>query len=90
MVCGLYMYRINYSAKVFKLDLSSLPLGTLRKAQQMLSYATEINNPKGDIEGASEDEPEIHGIDPKHKGKEKHEWSTKRRTDLAKRSSKHA
>ena len=56
----------------------------------MLSYATEINDPKGDIEGASEDEPEIHGIDPKHKGKEKLEWSTKRRTDLAKRSSKHA
>lgn len=56
----------------------------------MLSYATEINDPEGDIEGASEDEPEIHDIDPKHKGKEKFEWSTKRRTDLAKRSSKHA
>lgn len=73
--------------------MDSLPLGTLRKAQRVLAHArvdihSEDGGPSG--EDGSEDETEAHGLDTKGKQKEKPEWSTKPRTDLAKRSSKHA
>ena len=69
-----------------------MPLGTLRKAQRVLAHArvdshSEDGSPDED---SSEDETRAHGLDTNDKQKEKPEWSTKPRTDLAKRSNKHA
>ncbi|KIM85149.1 hypothetical protein PILCRDRAFT_350214 [Piloderma croceum F 1598] len=74
-------------------DLDSLPLGTLRKAQRVLAHArVNIHSEDGGSSGedGSEDETGAHGLDTEGKQKEKPEWSTKPRIDLAKRSSKHA
>jgi len=76
-----------------KIDLSSLPLGTLRKAQRALVHAKSIGDSEDDssMQGASDVKGlEARDIDLKGKQKEKPEWSTKPRTDLVKRSNKHA
>lgn len=73
--------------------MDNLPLGALRKAQRALAHTKAANYPEGDI-SSSEDESEAESgarsLNMKGKQKEIPEWSTKPRTDLAKRSSKHA
>lgn len=73
----------------FRTDLSSLPLGALRKAQRTLALAQAVSDSEDDNESSegeiSEGEPDVKG-----KQKDKPEWNTNRRDDLAKRSSKHA
>ena len=73
--------------------MQDLPLGALRRAQHLLSQA----EPDSDSENESDDDGESGGddekpttLDMKGKGKEKVEWSIKPRTDISKRSSKHA
>lgn len=68
--------------------LQDIPLGALRKAQQVLSRAQPDTDDESKSEAGSDDEPE----QATHKGKEveKVKWSTTPRKDIAKRSSKHA
>ncbi|PPQ62840.1 hypothetical protein CVT24_000534 [Panaeolus cyanescens] len=68
-------------------DLQDIPLGALRKAQQVLSRA-QPDSDDSESESDSDDEPEE--ITGKGKAKEKVEWSTAPRKDIAKRSNKHA
>lgn len=75
------------------LDLSSLPLGALRKAQHALANAKPVSESE-DSDSSSEDgsagEDDARPVDLKRKEKEKPEWSLKPRKDLAKRPNKHA
>ncbi|KAJ3823597.1 hypothetical protein EV361DRAFT_888495 [Lentinula raphanica] len=69
------------SLKTLETDLSSLPMGTLRRAQRMLKVE--------DVSDASDSESELsdesnEDIAPKP------EWSLKPRTDISKRKNKHA
>lgn len=75
----------------FTADLSNIPLGALRKVQHALSQAEAVDE-SGDEDSDSEQHSEDDVPPPRLKGedKAKPEWNTKRRTDLAKRSSKHA
>ncbi|KAF5385210.1 hypothetical protein D9615_001491 [Tricholomella constricta] len=68
-------------------DLSGLPLGALRKAQNMLLRA-EVDSDGSKESESDVDEPEP--VSAKGKEKEKREWSLKPRKDLAKRANKHA
>lgn len=70
-------------------DLSSLPLGMLRKAQMTLELAQTISDSEGDNE-SSESEKSEGESDTKGKQRERLEWNTNPRRDIAKRSSKHA
>ncbi|KAG6857526.1 hypothetical protein H0H87_000125 [Tephrocybe sp. NHM501043] len=73
-------------------DLSSLPLGALRKAQSMLAQA-EVGMESEDSEEEEEEEaPEQEFASMSEKGKkaEKVEWSLKPRKEIAKRANKHA
>lgn len=74
-----------------KLDLSSLPLGALRKAQHALAYAEAVSE-SDDNHSLAEDESEddTRPVGLKEKQMEKPEWSLKPRKDLAKRANKHA
>ncbi|KAG5647949.1 hypothetical protein DXG03_006983 [Asterophora parasitica] len=73
--------------KTLQDDLYGLPLGALRKAQNMLSQA-EVDSEDSD-ESENENE-ESEPVSAKGKEKEKPEWSIKPRTDIAKRANKHA
>ena len=82
----------NWKTKRFDIiDLSDLPLGTLRKAQDMFHRATMDSSEASDSDeeaGESDHMPEVSVS--KRETKAKPEWSTKPRRDIAKRSSKHA
>ncbi|KIY53375.1 DUF947-domain-containing protein, partial [Fistulina hepatica ATCC 64428] len=71
----------------FILYMSSIPLGALRKAQKALQ-----NRQADDSEDAEDSESDSGSDVPSAKGKEKRgpEWSAKPRSDIGKRSSKHA
>ncbi|RDB29646.1 rRNA biogenesis protein RRP36 [Hypsizygus marmoreus] len=71
-------------------DLSGLPLGALRKAQHVLKNATIDSDGSDESEGENESDEEPNASSSKGKEKAKPEWSIKPRTDIAKRSSKHA
>lgn len=80
-------------------DLASLPLGTLRKAQRVLAQASAFEPSDDDSEeGDGEDEPEEESepdqftsrADPKGKGKEKEEGPKSIKAKIPKRSNKHA
>ena len=68
-------------------DLENFPLGALRQAQH-LAEAESGSDSEKDSDIDSEAEPEAHDI--KGKMKERVEWSAKPRTDISKRSNKHA
>uniref|UniRef100_A0A8H7Y7Y7 rRNA biogenesis protein RRP36 n=1 Tax=Psilocybe cubensis TaxID=181762 RepID=A0A8H7Y7Y7_PSICU len=82
------------SAYLLISDLQNLPLGALRRAQRILSQAEPESD--SDSEADSERISSNSGSETyntKGKGKEKGqkvEWSAKPRTDITKRSSKHA
>lgn len=79
--------------KILCADLQDFPLGALRQAQHVLHLAeAESESDSGEDSGInSEAGPEVHDIIGKRKEKvEKVEWSAKPRTDISKRSSKHA
>lgn len=61
-------------------------MGALRKAQRALAKANADSDSEDE---SSSDEASENQHVPTSKGKEK-EWSTKPRTDIAKRSNKHA
>jgi len=71
-------------------DLESFPLGALRQAQHVLHLAEAESGSDSEKDSSvdSEVEPEVHDI--KGKRKERVEWSAKPRTDISKRSNKHA
>ncbi|OAX38762.1 DUF947-domain-containing protein [Rhizopogon vinicolor AM-OR11-026] len=77
-------------------DLSSLPLGMLRKAQRTLAQARALSdsesesNASSENSSASDDDEPPRSTTAKGKGREKLERDPKIRKDLAKRSSKHA
>ncbi|TFK41202.1 hypothetical protein BDQ12DRAFT_733513 [Crucibulum laeve] len=73
-------------------DLSGLPLGALRRAQHAVIQAEGMSDSESDSDEDSESGSESEGQSSKgkEKQKEKVDWSAKRRTDIAKRSSKHA
>ncbi|OJA17160.1 hypothetical protein AZE42_00197 [Rhizopogon vesiculosus] len=77
-------------------DLSSLPLGMLRKAQRTLAQARALSdsesesNASSENTSASDDDEPPRSTTAKGKDKEKLERDPKIRKDLAKRSSKHA
>jgi len=84
----------NYPLSRPTIDLASLPLGALRRAQRALARAQAEENPSD-----SEDDSSESGSEPEQvsaKGKEsnpnahKPEWSNKPRTDIAKRGNKNA
>lgn len=68
------------------IDLLSLPLGALKKAQRTLVQATAISDSDSDQSEWSDEEH----TSSKAKEKAKPEWSTRPRPDLAKRANKHA
>ncbi|KAJ3516250.1 hypothetical protein NLJ89_g1241 [Agrocybe chaxingu] len=76
--------------KTLQNNLQDLPLGALRRAQQLLSRAPEGDSDSAsdsdEGSGAEEDIPEVHDV----KAKERVEWSIKPRNDISKRSNKHA
>ncbi|KAF8168144.1 hypothetical protein B0H34DRAFT_48463 [Crassisporium funariophilum] len=80
--------------KTLRNDLQDLPLGALRRAQHVLTQAEPESDSESasdaDSEGGSNVGPENHDTKGKGKEKERVEWSIKRRTDISKRSSKHA
>ncbi|KII93750.1 hypothetical protein PLICRDRAFT_171465 [Plicaturopsis crispa FD-325 SS-3] len=82
----------NVQLKSLQDDLSSLPLGTLRKAQRALTSAKVLSDSEEDGPASEDDGPPEESKGPTEKGKEKAkpEWSIKPRPDLAKRSNKHA
>ncbi|KAF9453857.1 DUF947-domain-containing protein [Macrolepiota fuliginosa MF-IS2] len=72
-------------------DLSTLPFGALRKAQYALSHAEAVTDSEDEDEDEDTDPDSVDA--PVHQpdgGKKGVEWSTKPRTDIAKRSNKHA
>ncbi|KAG6890375.1 hypothetical protein C0992_001965 [Termitomyces sp. T32_za158] len=72
------------------IDSSSLPLGALRKSQNMF-FPTSADNESNKGEGTdeeSESEPQL--MHEKGKERAKVEWSTRSRKDIAKRANKHA
>ena len=74
-------------------DLQDFPLGALRQAQRTLHLAEADSESDSEKDSGidSEAEPEVHDIKGKRKEKvERVEWSAKPRTDISKRSSKHA
>jgi ribosomal RNA-processing protein 36 len=75
---------------VLKTDLSTLPLGTLRRARHALTHAKVDSDSESDA--SESDAPDQPDDGPILKGKEKNkaEWSIKPRSDIAKRSNKHA
>lgn len=88
-VCG------GYSLSHPHIDLASLPLGALRRAQRALARAQAEENP-GDSEedegSESESGPEEVSVSGKDSKPNAHrpEWSNKPRTDIAKRGNKNA
>lgn len=76
------------------LDLASLPLGTLRRAQRALARAQAEKNPSDSTDEGSESESEPEAVSAKGKESKpnahKPEWSNKPRTDIAKRPNKNA
>ncbi|KAG6890432.1 hypothetical protein C0995_008786 [Termitomyces sp. Mi166 len=73
-----------------KNGLSGLPLGVLRKAQNMLSK-TEADTESDESEEEEEEfEPEPQLMSEKGKEREKVEWSTRPKKEIAKRANKHA
>lgn len=79
----------------YYIDLSSIPLGVLRRAQHALAQAKPASEDEGDdtsegsgYEDILRDEPPA----PSLKGKEKAkpEWNLVPRKDISKRSNKHA
>lgn len=69
-------------------------MGALRQAQRVLSQAEPDSDSDSDADSnddSSDSGPETHDVKGKGKEKiEKVEWSAKPRTDITKRSSKHA
>ncbi|KAG1751243.1 hypothetical protein EDB19DRAFT_1628444 [Suillus lakei] len=79
------------------LDLSSLPLGMLRKAQRTLSETRALTDSESESDAPSEedayatdDDERPRSTTAKDKDKEQPDKHSKPRKDLAKRSSKHA
>lgn len=80
------------------LDLSSLPLGMLRKAQRALSQSRALSDSESESESDAPSEEDAYPTDDerprsttaKEKDKERLDKPSKPRKDLAKRSSKHA
>ncbi|KAG6842241.1 hypothetical protein C0991_000211 [Blastosporella zonata] len=73
-------------------DLSGLPLGALRKAQNLLAQAeidveSDESNNEEDEEAS---EPQVEPSSDKGKNREKVEWSLKPKKEIAKRANKHA
>jgi hypothetical protein len=68
-------------------DLSSLPLGSLRKARRAVIRHNPKEEEEDEYESSEDDAPAA--TDSLGKGKEQ-EWSTRRRDDIAKRAHKHA
>ena len=85
----------DYALSHLPTDLVSLPLGALRRAQRALARAQAVENPSGS-EGEETSEPESEPEEVSAKGKEskpdahRPEWSSKPRTDIAKRTNKNA
>lgn len=73
-------------------DFSGLPLGTLRRAQNVLDQAEAISDSENnsDTEDDVEEGPKSLTNKGKDRVKEKVEWSLKPRHDISKRSNKHA
>ncbi|KAF9535430.1 hypothetical protein CPB83DRAFT_754215 [Crepidotus variabilis] len=75
--------------KALESNLQDLPLGALRRAQTLLRRAEpETDSGSSDDHSTDDEAPET--LDVKGKARERVEWSTKPRSDLAKRSNKHA
>ena len=92
MVCLFFLVK-GKRLNVNTIELSSLPLGVLRKAQHALAHVKTVSDSDendSSSEDASGSEAGTRTIDLKGKQKEKPEWSLKPRKDLAKRANKHA
>jgi ribosomal RNA-processing protein 36 len=69
--------------------LSALPFGSLRKAQRTLAQATMETDDEDD-DADENDNGDSASDAPAPNDKPAQEWSTRKRTDIAKRAHKHA
>ncbi|KAF9015122.1 hypothetical protein BDQ17DRAFT_18856 [Cyathus striatus] len=84
------MRRTNH-LKHIQSDLSGLPLGALRRAQNVLRQTEDSSSSEDEAESGSDDgtDDETASKDDQEEDK-KPEWSLKPRTDISKRKNKHA
>ena len=92
VVSYVYVFQMLYWEILFA-DLHDFPLGALRQAQRVLHLAEAESESDSERDSGIDSEagPEVHDTKGKRKEKvERVEWSAKPRTDISKRSSKHA